>query len=74
MSYVFKNKNNVKMQIVFDHPIKSLTQHILYILDKVYAHPNYTTTVVDWSCWAAHLDRYGKRKPSGPFAQILQRN
>ena len=51
MSYVFQNKNNVKMRIAFDHPTESLTQHILYILNKrsnkVYAHPNYTTTVVD---------------------------
>jgi len=66
------------MQIVFDHPKKYLTQHILYVLDKrsdkVYAHSNYTTTFVDWSCWAAHPDRYGKRKPSGRFAQILERN
>jgi len=28
MSYVFQVKNNVKMQIVFDHQNKSLTQHI----------------------------------------------
>ena len=46
----FRKNNNVKMQIAVDHPNKSLTQHILYILNKrsnkVYAHPNYTTTVV----------------------------
>jgi len=59
MSYVLQNKNNVKMQIVFDHPNKSLTQHILYILDKrsdkVYAHPNYTTKLLSIDLAGPHI-------------------
>jgi len=67
------------MPIMFDHPNKSLTQQNIKILldkrsDRVYAHPNYTTTFVNGSCWATHPDRLGIRMPSGPFAQMLQQN